>query len=99
VDRTEDRIFRASTILQTSTVTRDPLDDSSGRRLLFKNFDELSTGRMEEFTRKTDLRDADVSIGIVTDKLLALTGQVASVQIANLWMPSAHALTFQLEAE
>jgi hypothetical protein len=40
-------------------------------------------------TGKATLRDAGVSAGIATDKLLALTGQVASVQIANIVMPTA----------
>jgi len=37
---------------------------------------------MEELTGKASLRDAGVSAGIATDKLLALTGQVPSVNVA-----------------
>jgi hypothetical protein len=45
---------------------------------------------MEELTSKANLRDAGVSAGIATDKLLALTGQLPpSVNLAVLNMPSA----------
>ena len=50
--------------------------------LLFANVAELSAERMEELTGKANLRDAGVSAGIATDKLLALTGQMPSVQVA-----------------
>jgi hypothetical protein len=56
---------------------------------IFANVAELSAERMDELTGKATLRDAGVSAGIATDKLLALTGQVASVQIANIVMPTA----------
>ena len=56
---------------------------------VFANVAELSAERMEELTGKATLRDACVSTGIAVDKLLALTGQVASVQIANIVMPTA----------
>jgi len=50
--------------------------------LLFANVAELSAERMEELTGKANLRDAGVSAGIATDKLLALTGQSPCVQVA-----------------
>jgi len=56
--------------------------------LLFANVAELSAERMEELTGKANLRDAGVSAGIATDKLLALTGQLPSVQIAVV-LPTA----------
>src|SRR5262249_50365696 len=43
---------------------------------IFANVAELSAERMEELTGKASLRDAGVSAGIATDKLLALTGQL-----------------------
>jgi len=55
---------------------------------IFANVAELSAERMEELTGKANLRDAGVSAGIATDKLLALTGQVPSLQIANIVMPT-----------
>jgi hypothetical protein len=49
---------------------------------VFANVAELSAERMEELTGKATLRDAGVSAGIATDKLLALTGQMPSVNLA-----------------
>jgi len=43
---------------------------------------------LEELTGKASLRDAGVSAGIATDKLLALTGQMPSVYIANVILPT-----------
>ena len=37
---------------------------------------------------KPALRDAGISAGIATDKMLALTGQTALVNIANIRIPS-----------
>jgi hypothetical protein len=45
--------------------------------------------RMSEKIGKASLRDAAIGIGIAVDKMLALTGQLPSVQIANLVMPTA----------
>jgi hypothetical protein len=49
---------------------------------------ELGAERMEETIGKASLRDAAIGTGIAVDKMLALTGQLSSVQIANLVMPS-----------
>ena len=37
---------------------------------------------------KAGLRDAAIGTGIAVDKMLALTGQMPTVNIANIWMPS-----------
>jgi hypothetical protein len=55
---------------------------------VFGNVAELSAERMEQLVDKANLRDAGVSAGIATDKLLALTGQQPSVQVAVLNMPT-----------
>jgi hypothetical protein len=53
------------------------------------NVAELGASRMEETIGKAGLRDAAIGTGIAVDKMLALTGQLPSVQIANLVMPTA----------
>jgi hypothetical protein len=45
--------------------------------------------RMSEKIGKASLRDASIGTGIAVDKMLALTGQTPTVQIANIVMPSA----------
>jgi hypothetical protein len=50
----------------------------------------LGTERMMEKIPKAGLRDAAITTGIATDKMLALQGQSpVAVQIANIRMPSA----------
>jgi hypothetical protein len=44
--------------------------------------------RMSEKIGKASMRDAAIGTGIAVDKMLALTGQLPSVQIANVIMPS-----------
>jgi hypothetical protein len=44
--------------------------------------------RMSETIGKASLRDAAIGTGIAVDKMLALTGQMPTVQIANLVMPT-----------
>ena len=53
------------------------------------NVAELGAARMEEKIGKASLRDAAIGTGIAVDKMLALTGQTPTVQIANIVMPSA----------
>jgi hypothetical protein len=48
----------------------------------------LGTERMTHTIGKAGLRDAAIGTGIAVDKLLALTGQMPSLQIANIVMPS-----------
>jgi hypothetical protein len=55
---------------------------------IFGNVAEMSAERMEELCGKACLRDAGISAGIATDKVLALTGQTALVNIANIRIPS-----------
>jgi hypothetical protein len=45
---------------------------------LFGNVAEMSAERMEELCGKASLRDAGVSAGIATDKMLALLGETPS---------------------
>jgi hypothetical protein len=49
---------------------------------------ELGAARMEETISKASLRDAAIGTGIAVDKMLALTSQTPSLQIANIVMPS-----------
>jgi hypothetical protein len=46
------------------------------------NVAELGASRMEETIGKAGLRDAAIGTGIAVDKMLALTGQQTSVQLA-----------------
>jgi hypothetical protein len=55
---------------------------------ILSNVAELGASRMEETIGKAGLRDAAIGTGIAVDKMLALTGQLPSVQIANLVMPT-----------
>ena len=48
----------------------------------------LGSERMAEEIGKASLRDAAIGTGIAVDKMLALTGQMPAVQIANLVMPT-----------
>ena len=42
---------------------------------------------MEETIGRAGLRDAAIGTGIAVDKMLALTGQMPALQIANIRMP------------
>ena len=55
---------------------------------MLANVAELGAGRMEETISDASLRDAAIGTGIAVDKMLALTGQMPAVNIANIWMPS-----------
>jgi hypothetical protein len=55
---------------------------------ILSNVAELGASRMEETIGKASLRDAAIGTGIAVDKMLALTGQMPTVQIANLIMPT-----------
>jgi hypothetical protein len=43
---------------------------------------------MEETIGEASLRDATIGTGVAIDKILALTGQAALVNIANIRIPS-----------
>ena len=51
------------------------------------NVAELGAERMEETIGKAGLRDAAIGTGIAEDKMLALTGQTAALQIVNIPLP------------
>jgi len=55
---------------------------------VFGNVAELSAERMEQLAGKASLRDAGISAGIATDKLLAVAGQVPSTNIAIISLPT-----------
>jgi hypothetical protein len=55
---------------------------------MLANVAELGAGRMEETIGKASLRDAAIGTGIAVDKMLALTGQMPSVNIANITLPT-----------
>ena len=55
---------------------------------ILSNVAELGASRMEETIGKASLRDASIGTGIAVDKMLALTGQMPTVQIANVVMPT-----------
>ena len=48
----------------------------------------LGSERMVATIGKASLRDAAIGTGIAVDKMLALTGQMPAVQIANIIMPT-----------
>jgi len=48
----------------------------------------LGAARMEEKIGTAGLRDAAIGTGIAVDKMLALTGQLSLVQIANVILPT-----------
>ena len=48
----------------------------------------MGAERMSEKIGKASLRDAAIGTGIAVDKMLALTGQMPAVQIANVIIPS-----------
>ena len=56
---------------------------------MLANVAELGAERMEQTIGKASLRDAAIGTGIAVDKMLALMGQMPTVQIANIVMPSA----------
>jgi len=53
------------------------------------NVAELGASRMEETIGNASLRDAAIGTGIAVDKMLALTGQMASINIVNIPLPTA----------
>src|SRR5215510_16618614 len=52
------------------------------------NVAELGASRMEETIGKAGLRDAAIGTGIAVDKMLALSGQLRCVQIAEVRLPT-----------
>jgi hypothetical protein len=56
---------------------------------IFYNVATIAAERMEELAGKASLRDATVAAGVSTDKVLALTGHLSSVQVAVIVPPTA----------
>jgi len=52
------------------------------------NVAELGAGRMEETIGEASLRDATIGTGVAIDKILALTGQMPALNIANIHIPT-----------
>ena len=76
----------------TVRAVRDPEAISIAERKqrlmsIFGNVAELGAERMEELAGKASLRDAGITAGIATDKLLALTGQTPP-SVGVVIMPS-----------
>jgi hypothetical protein len=73
---------------------RDPLERyliAEGKKHLVSILADVATvgaERMSEKIGKASLRDAAIGTGVAVDKMLALTGQTPTVQIANLIMPT-----------
>jgi hypothetical protein len=55
---------------------------------ILSNVAELGSARMEETIGSASLRDAAIGTGIAVDKMLALTGQMPALQIANIVLPT-----------
>jgi len=55
---------------------------------LLEDVATVGAERMSEKIGKASLRDAAIGTGIAVDKMLALTGQLPSVQIANVILPT-----------
>ena len=55
---------------------------------ILSNVAELGASRMEETIGKAGLRDAAIGTGVAVDKILSLEGKTASINIANIRMPS-----------
>ena len=56
---------------------------------ILSNVAELGAARMEETIGKASLRDTTIGTGVAVDKVLALTGQMSSINIVNVSTPSA----------
>ncbi len=56
--------------------------------VMLANVAELGAERVEETIGTASLRDAAIGTGVAVDKMLALTGQTPTVQIANIVMPT-----------
>ena len=67
---------------------RDIAERKKSLAAILANVAELGAGRMEETVGKVGCRDAAIVTGIAVDKMLALTGQMPTLQIANIIMPS-----------
>jgi len=56
---------------------------------MLANVAELGAARMEEMIGDATLHDATIGTGVAVDKVLALTGQMSSINILNVPLPTA----------
>ena len=85
------KLHRVSTHTVRAIRARESITIAERKKSLaamLANVAELGAERMEETIGKAGLRDAAIGTGVAVDKLLALTGQMPSFQIANLIMPT-----------
>jgi transposase-like protein len=85
------KFHRVSTHTVRAIRHREAQDIAERKKTLagmLANVAELGAGRMEATIGKASLRDAAIGTGIAVDKMLALTGQLPSVQIANVILPT-----------
>jgi hypothetical protein len=72
-------------------LTREATEISARKKSIvgiLGNVAELGASRMEETIGEASLRDATIGTGVAIDKILALTGQTALVNITNIRIPS-----------
>ena len=84
------KLHRVSTHTVRAIRHREAQDIAERKKSLaaiLANMAERGAERMEETIGKASLRDAAIGTGIAVDKMLALTGQVPSVQVAVI-MPT-----------
>jgi hypothetical protein len=85
------KLHRVSTHTVRAIRHREAQDIAERKKTLaamLANVAELGAGRMEATIGKARLRDAAIGTGIAVDKMLALTGQTPTVQIANVVLPN-----------
>src|SRR5215467_9855706 len=82
---------KASLVSGRNSHAREAVEISERKKSIIGilgNVAELGASRMEETIGTAGLRDAAIGTGIAVDKMLALTGQLPSVQIANVILPT-----------
>ena len=85
------KLHRVSTHTVRAIRHREAQDIAERKKTLaamLANVAELGAARMEEKIGKAPLRDAAIGTGIAVDKMLALSGQLSLVQIANVILPT-----------
>ena len=85
------KLHRVSTHTVRAIRARESIAIAERKKTLaamLANVAELGAERMERTIGRASLRDAAIATGIAVDKMLALTGQTPTVQIANIVMPT-----------
>jgi transposase-like protein len=85
------KLHRVSTHTVRAIRHREAQDIAERKKTLaamLANVAELGASRMEETIGRAGLRDAAIATGIAADKMVALTGQLPLVQIANVILPT-----------